>query len=139
MGEVKKKVFLQNYGEIFAAEAGYIKKEEIKGLETEAMVDTGCVMLMLPQEMVEKLGLSILRRAIVTYVDERKEERPIAGSVKITIDDRFMITEAIVGPPLSEPLIGQVILEELDFVVDCTNQTVGPRPESPYLPLLKLK
>ena len=28
---------------------------------------------------------------------------------------------------------------KLDLVADCTNRTLGPRPESPDSPLLKLK
>ena len=34
---------------------------------------------MLPQNVVERLGVRTRRTAIVTYADERKEERPIAG------------------------------------------------------------
>jgi hypothetical protein len=45
----------------------------------------------------------------------------------------------VIGPPLCEPLIGQLVLEELDLVVDCARNNLGPRPESPNLPLLKLK
>ena len=48
-----------------------------------------------------------------------------------------MVTECIVGPPLSEPLIGQVVLERLDLIVDCANQTLTPR--HPDYPLFKLK
>lgn len=50
-----------------------------------------------------------------------------------------MNTGCIVGPPLSEALIGQVILEELDLIPDCQNQTLSPRPESPIYPSLKMK
>ena len=50
-----------------------------------------------------------------------------------------MNTDCIVGLPLSEPLIGQIVLEALDLVADCTNHTLAPRPESPDSPLLKLK
>ncbi len=96
-------------------------------------------MLIVPQDIVEKLGLENTRKVVVSYADDRKEERPVAGRVRISIADRFMITECIVGPPLSEILIGQVILEELDLLVDCVNQKLTPRPESPYLPLLKAK
>jgi hypothetical protein len=45
----------------------------------------------------------------------------------------------VVGPPLSEPLIGHVILEELDLLADCQGRKLTPRPESLYYPLLKLK
>ena len=53
------------------------------------------------------------------------------------IGDRAMIMNCIVGPPLSEPLIGQVVLETLDLIADCGNRTVTPR--YPDYPLLKLK
>jgi hypothetical protein len=45
--------------------------------------------------------------------------------------------ECIVAPPLSEVLIGQVVLERLDLIADCTNRTLTPRYED--YPLLKLK
>lgn len=105
----------------------------------EAMVDTGSVMVALPQDVVEELGLEILRTVIVTYADERKEERPVAGTVTIKIGKRFMNTDCIVGPPGSEALIGQVILEELDLIPACQRQTLTPRPESPIYPSLKMK
>jgi hypothetical protein len=50
-----------------------------------------------------------------------------------------MDTDCLVGPPRSEPLLGQLILERLDLVLDPAKQTVSPRPESPFLPSLKLK
>ena len=96
-------------------------------------------MLSLPQDVVEHVGLKIRRTVVVTYTDERKEERPVAGPVTVKIGERFMNTDCIVGPPLSEALIGQVILEELDLVADCQKRALMPRPESPIYPLLKLK
>jgi len=89
-----------------------IEEKEIRRYETDTVVDTGAVMLILPQDIVEELGLKILRTVVVTYADERKEERPVAGTVTIKIGKRFMNTDCIVGPPASEALIGQVILEE---------------------------
>ena len=45
--------------------------------------------------------------------------------------------DCVVGPPLSEALVGQVVLETLDLIADCTNRTLTPR--YPDYPLLKLK
>ena len=45
--------------------------------------------------------------------------------------------ENAVGPPLSEPLIGQVVLGSLDPIADCTNHPLLPR--MPDYPLLNLK
>ena len=102
-------------------------------------MDTGAVMLMLPENVVGRLGLERQREVVVTYADERKETRPVAGPLTIRIGNRFMNADCIVGPPLSEPLIGQIVLEALDLVADCTNRTLSPRPESLDNPLLKLK
>ncbi len=63
----------------------------------------------------------------------------MAGVLTVRVGDRKMETNCIVGPPLSEPLLGQIILERLDLLVDCKEGKLVPRPESPYLPLLKMK
>lgn len=76
---------------------------------------------------------------IVTYADERREERPLAGIVTVRIGSRSTNVNCIVGPPGSEPLLGQIVLEAMDLLVDCSQQRLVPRPESPYLPMLKLK
>ena len=64
----------------------------------------------------------------MTYADERREIRPVAGPVTVHIGNRVMNTDCIVGPPLSEPLIGQIVLEAMDLVADCTNRTLGAAP-----------
>jgi hypothetical protein len=76
---------------------------------------------------------------VVTYADERKEERPVAGLVTLRVANRSASFDCVVGPPASEALLGQIVLERLDLLVDCAQQRLIPRPESPYLPLLNLK
>ena len=139
MGEIKVKVELENFGDMYMYLEKKIQENEIRKYEMEAIVDTGAVMLVLPQDVIEELGLKIFRTVVVTYADERKEERSVAGTVTIKIGKRFMNTDCIVGPPASEALIGQVILEELDLIPDCQRQTLTPRPESPIYPSLKMK
>ncbi len=139
MGEIKVEIHLENFVDRYNFIKQKIKESEIRMHDMQAIVDTGAVMLFIPQDVVEKLGLVILRTVIVTYADERKEERSVAAPIYIKIGNRFMITECVVGPPLSEALIGQVILEELDLIPDCQKQTLTPRPESPIYPSLKMK
>lgn len=139
MGEVVVEVELENFGDRYAFKRGFIRGEEIRSLKTRALVDTGAIMVMLPQDMVEELGLDITRKVIVTYANEQKEERDVAGILNLRIGKRSMGTDCIVGVPGSEPLLGQIVLKELDLIVDCKEKTLSPRPESPYLPLLKLK
>ncbi len=139
MGELSVRTELENAIDRGVHERGLIEGSEVRSFTLNATVDTGAVMLMLPQDVVEKLGLKTRRTVVVTYADERKEERPVAGPLTIRIGDRFMSTDCIIGPPLSEALIGQVVMEELDLIADCAKRTLTPRPESPIYPLLKLK
>jgi clan AA aspartic protease len=139
MGEIKVRVELENFGDRYMYRRGKISDSEIRRYDLEALVDTGAVMMMLPQDVVDTLGLDVLRKVVVTNADERREERPVVGTATVKIGDRSMNTDCIVGPPLSEALIGQVIMEELDLILDCQNQSLSPRPESPIYPSLKMK
>ena len=139
MGEIKVEIELENFGDRYLFLQKKSEEEKIRQYKIKALVDTGSVMLSLPQDVVEKLGLVKSGKVIVTYADERKEERTIASAVTVRIGDRSMVTDCIIGPPESEALIGQIILEELDLIPDCQKQTLSPRPESPIYPSLKMK
>ena len=139
MGEIKVKVSLENDGDIFLWQRKQLQKEAIRKVELEALVDTGAVMVLLPQDVVEMLGLQIIDKAIVTLANEEKIELDVVGTVSLMIMNRKMKTDCLVGPPQCEPLIGQIVLERLDLIVDPLKRTISPRPESPYLPSLKLK
>ena len=56
--------------------------------------------------------------------------------VTVRIGDRSTRTDCVVGPPSTEVLVGQIILEALDLIADCTNGTLMPR--TPGYPLLNL-
>jgi predicted aspartyl protease len=139
MGEIKIQIELENLGDRDLFSENKLQEQEIRRLKIEAIVDTGAVMLMLSQDVVDKLGLKYRRKVVVSYANEMREQRDVAGVVTIKIGDRFMNTDCIVGPPLCEALIGQVIMEELDLIPDCQRQTLSPRPESPIYPSLKMK
>lgn len=139
MGEAKVFAELSNTTDLDNFVDNKISKDEIRQYSLEGLVDAGAILTMLPQEVIEKLGLKFRRKAIVTFADERKAELGVYGPVSIKIKDREAIIEVLMGPPLSEALIGQIVLESLDLIVDCPRQTLSVRPESPLLPVLKLK
>jgi clan AA aspartic protease len=139
MGEIRAKVILQNDRDIFLHEQGKIKKDQIREVKIDALVDTGAVMILLPQDIVETLGLGKIEKAIVVLANEAKIEMDVMGPIALTIANRRMTTDCLMGPPRCEPLIGQLVMERLDLVIDPLKRTLTARPESPYLPLLKLK
>ena len=139
MGEVRVELELENTLDRERMRLGQISEQQVRLARVQALVDSGAVMLVLPQDLVKALGLREVGKAIVTYADERREERPLAGIVTVRVGNRTTSLNCVVGPPNSEPLLGHVVLETMDLLVDSTQQKLVPRPESPFLPLLKLK
>lgn len=139
MGDVYVELDLENYTDRVLQEEGYRDEKAVRAEKVKALTYTGSTMLTLPEDLVDTLGLKRCGKIVVTYADERKEERDNAGELIVKVGRRNMATRCVVGPPGSEPLLGQIILEELDFLVDSTEGKLVPRPESHYFPTLKLK
>ena len=85
MGEIHADVTLENPGDRDHFRRGYGQESEIRRSTIDAIVDTEAVTLVLPQNVVERLGLEQRGTAFVTYADERREERPLAGSANFEI------------------------------------------------------
>lgn len=139
MGQVIVTIALENYVDRVESQEDRLPAGAVRNHQMPALVDSGAVMLALPQDVIEKLGLKPIRKVIVTYADERKKECEVVAPVHLTVAGRSMVASAVTGPPLSEALVGQIVLEELDLVIDCQRQTLTPHPASPVYPSLKLK
>ncbi len=108
-------------------------------LVLDACIDTGAVVVLIGHDIADRLGLSDMGKAVVTLADDTKKEMPRAGPLKLTIGDRSDYFSCLVGAPGCEPLIGQLVLEALDLIVDCQHQTLRTRPSSPAYPSYKMK
>ena len=139
MGEIVASMELENAVDRGVVSQGLRDESTVRRATVEGVVDTGALMLVLPGDVVDQLGLETQRKVVVTYANEYQETRPVAGPVTVHIGNRFMNADCIIGPPQSEPLIGKIVLEALDLVADCGNRTLSTRPESPDWPVLKLK
>lgn len=139
MGEIRPKVRLENAVDIALLRRGQIAREAVRVREIEAVADTGAVMNLLPQDLVEYLGLDIIDKRIVLLADDRKIELPVAGNIWLTVAGRSMTADCLVGPPGCEALLGQIIMENLDLIADPLKRTLTPRPESPNLATIKMK
>ena len=129
---------LTNDYDFALAEAGSLDPSKVRSLTIEALVDTGATMLILPADAVASLGLPVRGHRKVRYADDRIETIPWVSGVKMEIQGREAIFSALVVPAGSTPLIGQIPLEELDFVVDAKSRELRPNPRSPDAPLLDL-
>ena len=139
MGEIIASMELENTVDRDNASDGLRDEATVRRATVDGVVDTGATMLVLPEDVVGQLGLRTRRQVTVAYANDYRELRQVAGPVTVQIGNRSMNADCIIGPPSSEPLIGQIVLEALDLVADCGNRTLAPRPDSPDTPLLKLK
>ena len=137
VGTIVVNVGLENAEDRAAFKRGLCEEASIRRTEVEGVVDTDAVSLALPQNVVERLGLSRQGTAVVTYADDRKDERPVVGPITVRVAGRHMSADAIVLPPFSEVLVGQIVLEFLDLIADSRNRTLKPR--MPDYPLLNMK
>ena len=135
--EIREKIVILNESDEVLERRGII--DEVRKVEVEALVDTGAVMMLIPQDMKEHLGLEDKGKVIVVLADERKAELSRAGTARIEIAGRSFPTDCLVGPPGCEVLVGHLIMEALDLVLGPLKGKIFPRPESPFLPTLNMK
>ena len=64
---------------------GHGDDADMRRFTVDGLVDTRAVTLVLPQNVVERVGPEQQGTAFVTYADERREERPLAGPATVRI------------------------------------------------------
>ena len=127
MGRVTVEVKLANNREVQAAELGKIPVEKVHRTTLNGTVDPGATYLVLPTAVADQLGLPRTRKATVTYGDRRSAERDMVGQVEVELMGRKSTFDALFEPARTTALIGAIVLEVLDLLVDCKKQQVYPR------------
>ena len=102
--------------------ADQVRRETIHGL-----VDSGATRLVLPEAVVKRLGLQLSTAVNVRYADGRRAKRRAVKGVFVRLLGRDSTFTAICEPKRETALIGAIVLEDLDLLVDCAAQQVVPR------------
>ncbi len=101
--------------------------ENVKHTVVSGVVDSGAARLVLPKHVADQLQLTVDGEVTVRYADHRQEKRPRVSGVWIELNGRNGVFSAVVEPNRNDALIGAIVLEELDLLVDCTTQSLYPR------------
>jgi len=112
--------------------------EPEKSVEVDAVIDTGATMVVLPEDIVEKLGLRKMREVKVRYANNNVEKKPIYGVVTSELKGRSANLDVLVEEKGSQPLIGKVLLELLDLIVEPKARKLIPNPASPEMPMMEI-
>jgi predicted aspartyl protease len=127
IGRVTAEISLANYWDVLRAQNGELSPDAVRRTTISGIVDTGAARLVLPQWVVDELGLLIDGETGVRYADQRTATRPIVRNVGLELCGRASVFSAIVEPDRQDALIGAIVMEELDLIVDCTKNEVRPR------------
>jgi clan AA aspartic protease len=124
MGQVHVRVVLTNHREAVMARLGQLDASRVHRYETEALIDTGAVRSTIPTAVAERLGLFRLRKTDAKYADGRVEEVDMTEAVTVEILGRETeMNPMILGEQI---LLGVMVLEGLDLMVDCNRNRLVP-------------
>jgi predicted aspartyl protease len=128
MGRITVDLEIANNRDVEYAAGGYLDAAKVRRKTIRALVDSGATRLVLPLAVAKELGLPLKKDKIrVRYADGRKGLRSEVSAVYLRLQGRDGVYAAIVEPKRETALIGAIVLEDMDFLVDCAKLCLVPR------------
>ncbi len=127
MGRFTVEMEVADYDDMLLAEAGHLAADKVRRMPIKGLVGSGAVRLILSKKVADALGLKPIEKISVRYADNRRATRTKVGPVWLRLAGRDEVFSAIVEPNRTDALIGAVVSEQLDFLVDCVSQKLRPR------------
>jgi len=113
------------------------RDSELKPLKVNALVDSGALMLCLPQHIASQLGLETQELRDATTADGTVHKVPYAGPVEVIFEDRHCYVGALIMG--DDVLLGAVPMEDMDLIISPAHRKVVVNPESPNFPSALIK
>jgi predicted aspartyl protease len=116
-----------NHIDIVDAQRGLLDQDKVRRVTLSGVVDSGATRLVLPEKVVKQLGLPFKGKVKVRDANDQTGTRDAVKEVFVQLQGRDGVFAAVVEPKRRKALIGAIVLEDLDFVVDCTQRQLVPR------------
>lgn len=110
---------------------GYLPEDQIKRLDTRSLVDSGAIMLAIPEFVKIQLDLRPLREIAAELADGSSSTVEIVGPLEVRFENRSTIVETLVVPDSTGVLLGAIPMEGMDVLVDPKRERLIVNPESP--------
>jgi predicted aspartyl protease len=127
MGRVVVEFVVSNYSDLNQLELGNITPDKVRRVVVSGVVDTGAARLVLPEGVVKQLGLPVIEQSAVRFADHRRAVRVVVKDAYVELLGRGGMFKAIVEPNRSDALLGAIVMEDLDLIVDCSGQKLMRR------------
>ena len=112
-------------------------RQGLTPLSVKALVDTGALMLCIPEHVAVQLDLKAESMREVSVADGRSSTVPYVGPIRVAFGKRFCYVGALVLG--DEVLLGAVPMEDMDLVIDSGREMLTVDPASPNLPHARVK
>ena len=113
------------------------RRADIDPVETEALVDTGSVYLIIPDHTRLQLALGEEGIKEVTLADGSKRMVPYVGPIEARFKNRVAFVGAIVMG--DEVILGAIPMEDMDLVVMPHGRRIDVNPDNPNFAAAKAK
>lgn len=127
MGRIRVEVELTNGQDLVRVHDGTLPPDQVRRIRVPAWADSGASYLVIPDSIAQQLGVPEKGQATVLYADRHTETRKVVDLVNVALLGRDGTFKAIVEPARSDALLGAIVLEDLDLLVDCRTQKLHPR------------
>jgi predicted aspartyl protease len=137
VGRVTSDIVLANNQDVQLAAGGALAPDKVRRIQTKGIVDAGANHVVLPKAIADQLGLPIHGNATVRYADNRAATRTIVKQLSLEVAGREGTFRAIVEPDRDTVLIGVIVMEDLDLIVDCAHETLVPRDPEHFTTIIE--
>src|SRR5262249_38276235 len=117
-GRFHVQIEVANNRDVLRAEEGLLDPAKVRRRKVRGLVDCGAARLVLPAAVLKKLGLPVTKQVRVRYADRRSKIRDAYSNVYLDLLGRTGVFTAIAEPKRRTALIGAIVLEDLDFIID---------------------
>ena len=117
MGVIRTEITIKNYGDVSAAERGYITDAQVRSFIVDALADTGAWTLVIDEDTCQKLGLKLKGPEPGVLADGSTIVYQITEGVEVHWKDRQTVCPALVVPGADEVLFGALPMEGMDLIV----------------------
>ena len=114
---------LSNYRDVLLVRHGLLAPDRIRRVTVEGVVNAKAMHMVLPKSVIDLLGLPVSKLP----ARHMGQKRDMVNYAHVQLLGRGSVFNAIVEPNRTDALIGAIVLEALDLIVDCGKNKLIPR------------
>jgi clan AA aspartic protease len=139
MGMVYADIELINTADLEMSRRHIIGEEEVKRMRLTMLADSGAYMMAINENIQSQLELPFVEKRKAVMADGSVQEFEVVGPVMVKFANRTAVCNAFILDGNSEPLLGAILMEEMDVLIHPLRQELIVNPEHPNYAVLKMK